>query len=240
MNVVLITSNRRRVTGHAKTEWVKEMGAIVLAETAFEPRARGRRSYAPQILLAAGWIGLFAYCAAYLSEDLPFPTQSAQLVGEPLIDSLDDLPRQAIGIAVREPTPATGLRAAAETPAAEIEPPPPVPEAHLPAPAAPRAAAVVADYVGVWGPTADGCGAVARRKGYLLATITPERARAGDTVCSFRDAHRTGNSWTMAADCGDHDRRWSSKVRLTLDGDHLTWTSAWGSSAYVRCNRRAG
>jgi hypothetical protein len=74
----------------------------------------------------------------------------------------------------------------------------------------------------------------------LPATITPERAKAGDTVCTFRDAHRTGNAWIMAADCGDRDRRWSSKVRLVVDGDRLTWTSAWGTSAYTRCNRRAG
>lgn len=128
-----------------------------------------------------------------------------------------------------------------EAPAVDIESAPPISEAHLSAPAAAlRPASLVADYVGIWGPTADACGAKGRRKGYLPAAITPERAKAGDTVCRFRDAHRTGNAWTMAADCGDHDRRWSSKVRLVVDGDHLTWTSAWGSSAYIRCNRRAG
>lgn len=216
------------------------MGSILLADMAIEPQ-EGRRSYATQIILAAGWIGLFAYCAAYLTEDLPFHTQSVQGVSEPLIDQTEDLPRQIVGMATPEPPTASKLPAAAEAPAVEIEASPPILEAQPPAPAAtPRPASIAADYVGTWGPTADGCGAAARRKGYLPATITPERAKAGDTVCSFRDAHRTGNAWTMAADCGDHDRRWSSKVRLVVDGDHLTWTSAWGSSAYVRCNRRAG
>ncbi|WP_082557866.1 hypothetical protein [Methylobacterium sp. Leaf361] len=217
------------------------MGATFLAEAAVKPQIERRRNNAPQILLAVCWIGLFAYCAAYLTEDLPLPTQSAQAFEEPLIEQVEGFPRQVIGMATPEPPATSSISATAEVPAVEIEPPQPMPEAHLQAPAvAPQPASVVADYVGIWGPTADACGARGRRKGYLPATITPDRAKAGDTVCSFRDAHRAGNAWIMAADCGDHDRRWSTKVRLVVDGDHLTWTSAWGSSAYVRCNRRAG
>lgn len=217
------------------------MGAILSADTAINPHVEGRRSYAPQILLAAGWLGLFAYCAAYLSEDLPFQTQSAQTVGESLVDQIEDLPRQMIGSFGFEAPTAPAIPATGTAPSIEIKPSLAAAEAPLPAPAATsHPASVVADYVGTWGPTADGCGAFARRKGYLPAIITPERARAGDTVCSFRDAHRTGNAWIMAADCGDHERRWSSRVRLVVDGDHLTWSSASGSSAYIRCNRRAG
>ena len=217
------------------------MTAIIMAAPIAEPQVQGRRSYAPQIALAAGWIGLFAYCAAYLTEDMPFQTRSAEAVGEPVIDQIEDLPRQIIGMAEREPPEASTIPAITEAAAVALEPAPSVPETQPAAPAAtPRSASVVADYVGIWGPTADACGALARRKGYLPATITPEHAKAGDTLCSFRDAHRTGNAWTMAADCRDHDRRWSSKVRLVVDGDRLTWTSAWGSSAYVRCNRHAG
>lgn len=217
------------------------MGAILSADTAINPHVEGRRSYAPQILLAAGWLGLFAYCAAYLSEDLPFQTQSAQTVGESLVDQIEDLPRQMIGSFGFEAPTAPAIPATGTAPSIEIKPSLAAAEAPLPAPAATsHPASVVADYVGTWGPTADGCGAFARRKGYLPAIITPERAKAGDTVCSFRDAHRTGNAWTMAADCGDHERRWSSRVRLVVDGDRLTWSSASGSSAYIRCNRRAG
>lgn len=217
------------------------MGAVLLADKAIKPQIEGRRSYAPQIVLAAGWIGLFAYSAAYLAEDVPFQTQSTLSVGEPLIDQVEDLPRQLIGMATPASPAASSIPATARATAVEIALPPSAPESHLPAASgAARPATGAADFVGIWGPTADACGALARRRGYLPATITPERAKAGDTICSFRDVHHIGNAWTMAADCGDHDRRWSSKVRLVVDGDRLTWTSAWGSSAYVRCNRRAG
>jgi hypothetical protein len=208
------------------------MAAYALVDLAVEPRAGGWRSLRPALLLVLGWIGLFAYCAAYLTEDMPFRRPSAQMVGEPLIDQPEDLPRHVITVAAPEaPTP----------------PPPPADVAVMPPPAAPSAlpapvpvAIRAAEYVGTWGPTADACGAPARRHGYLQATITPERARAGDTVCSFRDTHRAGNAWAMAAVCSDRDRRWSSHVRLSVDGDRLTWTSAWGTSVYIRCNRRAG
>jgi hypothetical protein len=213
----------------------------MLAGPMVEPQPEDRRRYAPQILLALGWVGLFAYCAAYLSEDMPFRTLPAQTLDEPLIDQTEDLPRQITRIAAPEPSTTSTISATAEEPAVNIAPAPPIPETALLAPAATAHQAMTsADYVGTWGPTADACGAPSRRKGYLPATITPERAKAGDTVCTFRDAHRTGNAWIMAADCGDRDRRWSSKVRLVVDGDRLTWTSAWGTSAYTRCNRRAG
>lgn len=217
------------------------MTAIVLAGPPVEPQAEGKRSYAPHVLLALGWIALFAYCAVYLTEDWFPQAPSTFVVAEPLIDQVEDLPRQIIGMAPPDVPAAASTPAVADAPTVEIETPSSPPEVHLAAPAAaPHPAPVVAEYVGTWGPTADGCGALARRKGYLPATITPEHAKAGDTVCSFREPHRIGNAWVMTADCGDHDRRWSSKVRLVVDGDHLTWTSAWGSSAYVRCKRRAG
>ncbi|MCJ2052460.1 peptidase inhibitor family I36 protein [Methylobacterium sp. J-070] len=214
------------------------MAAGASVDLTVEPWAGDRRSIAPPLLLAVGWIGLFAYCAAYLTEDMPFRRPSLQMIGEPLIDQTGDLPRPLIAVAAPEPP-------AAAAPAA-LSPPPPAAQIAQPqtaqtpmAPATPRPVAG-ADYVGTWGPTADACGAPARRHGLFQATITPDRAKAGDTVCSFRDTHRTGNAWAMAADCSDRDRRWSSHVRLVVDGDRLTWSSAWGTSAYVRCNRRSG
>ena len=214
------------------------MAAGALADLAVESQLGSGRRFAPPLLLAVGWIGLFAYCAAYLTEDLPFRRPSAAMLGEPLIDQPEDLPRHMIAVAVPEPSAAP----VPPVPASAVATPP-VPLALTPLPVAAPAAvrtAVGVDYVGVWGPTTEACGAPARRHGYIQATITPERARAGDTVCSFRDAHRAGNGWAMAADCSDRDRRWSSQVRLMVDGDRLTWTSASGSSAYVRCNRRSG
>jgi hypothetical protein len=209
------------------------MAAGALADLAVEPQLGRRRNPVPPLLLAAGWVGLFAYCAAYLTEDMPFRRPLAQMIGEPVIDQSDDLPRHLITVAAPEPS-------LAMVPAVAT---PPAPQAFAAQPVVASVAsrpAVSTDYVGVWGPTTDACGAPARRHGYIQATITPERARAGSTICSFRDTHRTGNAWAMAADCSDRDRRWSSQVRLVVDGDRLTWTSAWGTSTYVRCNRRSG
>lgn len=215
------------------------MTAIVLAAPAVEIQSADRRRYAPQILLALGWIGLFGYCATYLTEDLPFRSAATPAVEEPLLDPPEDLPRRALAM-MRSEEPASAAAApasaltveAASAPAATGLAVQPVLPATAPRPAA--------EYIGTWGPTAEACGAPSRRRGYLPATITPERARAGDTVCSFRDTHRSGTTWTMAADCADRDRRWSSHVRLVVDGDRLTWTSAWGTAAYIRCGRRAG
>ncbi len=217
------------------------MTAIVLAALAVEPQREDRRRYAPQVLLALGWFSLFAYCATYLTEDMPFRTSATPAIGEPLLDQPEDLPRRAIAFAQPE-QPASAPSTLAAPAAAPATEPAPAAVTALPAavPASPRPIPAGADYVGTWGPTTEACSAPSRRHGYLQATITPERARAGDTVCNFRDAHRTGNAWSMAADCAGHDRRWSSHVRLVVDGDRLTWTSAWGTSAYIRCNRRAG
>lgn len=55
-----------------------------------------------------------------------------------------------------------------------------------PAPA-PAPAPAAAEYVGVWGPTPEACGTRSRRRGYIPATITQDRARAGRTICLFHD-----------------------------------------------------
>lgn len=219
------------------------MTAIVLVAPAEELPRKDRRSYAPQILLALGWVGLFAYCATYLTEDMPFRTSAFQAIGEPAFDQPEDLPRRGLAMAKPEEPADTASRVGAPVPSAAVETASAPTYTALPAqPAAPmpRAASAGPDYVGTWGPTAEACAAPSRRHGYLPATITPERARAGDTTCSFRDPHRAGNVWSMAADCADRDRRWSSHVRLVVEGDRLTWTSAWGTSAYIRCIRRTG
>ncbi|ACA16333.1 hypothetical protein M446_1850 [Methylobacterium sp. 4-46] len=95
-----------------------------------------------------------------------------------------------------------------------------------------------ATYVGVWGPTAAACSMrQARRLGYLPAVIRDDGARAGKTSCVFRDMKRAGNSWTMAASCRNARQRWTSHVRLSVDGNRLTWSSERGASVYVRCSR---
>lgn len=211
-------------------------------------RERRDRSVALLLVLSAGWGALFVYSAAYLAEDLPLRQPSrAELAAESRTEPVAF--EVASNIAARlPPAPASEIqRLPSADPAAVVEAPPartqlvslPAdPAARTPAGAS-AAASVSAEFVGIWGPTGAACGARSRRRGYLPATITQNGARAGRTVCSFRDGHRTGNAWLVAAECSDRGRRWSSQVRLVVDGDRLTWSSARGSSSYVRC-RRAG
>lgn len=215
------------------------------------------------VALAAGWGALFGYSAMVLTEDMPFRPISAAPSESPVFGfppialppitlppialppiavpdggrvaarRLDDTGPASLALPV---APASTGPAPAASPLASIPSPSiaPVP-ASPPTPRPERA-----EYVGTWGPHEAACGARSRRRGYIPATITPERAQAGRTVCAFHDGHRTGNAWVMAAECSERGRRWSSQVRLVVDGDRLTWTSGKGSSSYVRCNRRAG
>lgn len=191
------------------------------------PPRRGRAVI--PVLLVVGWGGLFAYCATYLREDLPFRpvTPSGGSVGA------EDPPRRPFVLpdVPGAPPPTAAVSAAPATVAQASTPvglPHPVPSPGEPA------------YVGTWGPTPAACGRPSRRRGYLPATITADRAKAGRTLCAFRDGHRAGNAWVMAADCSDRGRRWSSQVRLLVEGDHLTWSSNRGTVTYTRCARRTG
>jgi len=208
------------------------MGAEALVASAGCPQVGLSRSYSLQALLVLGWIGLFTYCAAYLFEDIPFRTSSFQGGSEALIAQPEDMPHQTIPVAALAP-PTDNIVPAVAPPALSTAVAPPVVPSD-----APRSTLGSPEYVGTWGPTAAACGTPSRRLNFYRATITPGLAKAGDTTCSFRGAHRNGSAWTMAADCRDHDQQWTSQVRLFVDGDQLTWTSAKGSSNYVRCSRR--
>ena len=212
------------------------MGALVLADPGGGMHPGSRRRYAVPGLLVAGWVGLFAYSAAYLTEDMPFRNQPAGT------GSSVDAPaaqRAARRVVLLDAPARDASEARAFAPAAvpaQVTAPVARP---VPAPAA-VAASASADYVGVWGPTAGACGAPSRRRGFIPATITQDHARAGRTLCTFHDTRRAGNAWITSAECIDRGRRWSSQVRLTVDGDHLTWSSNRGTASYLRCNRRAG
>jgi hypothetical protein len=215
------------------------MGALVLADPGGGAGSGSGRRYALPALLILGWLGLFTYSAAYLTEDLPFRSQppeatasaeaAAQRAPSSRIVMLDtpDLPTLN-GPAEAKAPPVPSVQAA------------PVPAALPVARPAPTPAPVSAEYVGIWGPTAEACGSRSRRRGYIPATITQDRARAGRTICTFHDTRRTGSAWVTSAECSDRGRHWSSQVRLTVEGDHLTWSSNRGTSAYIRCSRRAG
>ena len=224
------------------------MGALVLADPGNEARTGSMRRFAVPALLVIGWAGLFAYSAAYLTEDMPFRSQGAdarQAVAVPRPPSrrvvMLDMPDDAIPD-VQRPDAARD-ESARQT--AQATPRPAIPSAQPPIPATlstPRAtsSAAGAEFVGIWGPTADACASGSRRRGYIPATITPDRARAGRTICNFHDSRHVGSAWLMAAECSDRGRHWSSQVRLLVDGDRLTWSSGRGTATYVRCSRRGG
>jgi hypothetical protein len=202
-----------------------------------------RGSLSMLLLLAAGWGALFSYSAVFLAEDIPLRPIPADALGAARAEAASfELPAEL----ARPVGPALRRRAEAPPPDAAPQPQrvalpgpgPSVAPAAVPPPA--PMPAERAEYVGIWGPTGAACGARSRRRGFLPATITQEGARAGRTICSFHDGRRSGNAWVMAAECSDRGRRWSSQVRLLVEGDRLTWTSGKGSSSYVRCARRAG
>ncbi|MCJ2122268.1 peptidase inhibitor family I36 protein [Methylobacterium sp. J-077] len=219
------------------------MGAVVLADPGEETRTGSKRRFVVPALLVLGWAGLFAYSAAYLTEDMPFRQQTAETraapkpLGRRVV--MLDMPDEAIpdvqrpDAALQAATQAAPSQASPGTSAAIAAPP------AVPATAKPTGAAN-AEFVGVWGPTVDACAARSRRLGYLPATITQERARAGRTICNFHDGRRVGNAWVVSAECSDRGRHWSSQVRLMVAGDRLTWSSGRGTAAYVRCGRRGG
>lgn len=213
------------------------------------PDSAGRslRWLAVPVILAIGWGVFFGYTAVYLSEGVPQrPYRDS--------DQADARAAQSVFMSVPAPlralvneAPARGAGSSAIVPEPTTTDAVPTTEAPITDTPASPAVAVSrtpdlerADFVGVWGPTQAACQAPSRRHGYIQAKISVGGAKAGRTVCSFRDSRRTGNAWVMAADCSDRGRRWSSQVRLTVEGDRLTWSSAKGASAYVRCGRRDG
>ncbi|MET7244081.1 hypothetical protein ABZT49_11995 [Methylobacterium sp. EM32] len=92
-------------------------------------------------------------------------------------------------------------------------------------------------YAGVWGPSAAACArSRSARRGFLPAVLRPGSARAGKTLCQFRDRRRDGRTWTVTAACHSAGRHWTSRVRLTVAGSRLTWASERGSATYTRCS----
>lgn len=211
------------------------MGAVVLADPGGGPRSEPRRRFVLPTLLVAGWIGLFAYSAAYLTEDLPFRPRRSEVAQPGEITAAG--PRAVANrVVTLDPPVATSPSGPREMSAAPLAQASRAGAPNLPV----RPAPVNADYVGTWGPTAAACGGRSRRRGYIPATITQDQARAGRTVCTFHDTRRSGGAWVTSAECSDRGRHWLSQVRLIVDDDHLTWSSNRGTVSYTRCGRRSG
>jgi len=214
------------------------MGAVVLADPSGGARPAPRRRYVLPALLIVGWAGLFAYSAAYLTEDLPFRPQRTEAPPAETGAGPRALSRRLATLDRADPAPRSSAAETAAVPVVQpaVRPTPPSPLPRTVSASAPMGA----DYVGIWGPTSAACGHRSRRRGYIPATITQDQARAGRTVCTFHDMRRSGGTWVTAAECSDRGRHWSSQVRLTVDDDHLTWSSSRGTVSYTRCSRRSG
>jgi hypothetical protein len=187
------------------------------------------------VVLAAGWGALFAYTLVVLTDDGPVAAPS----GHTRLAAADgiDVPEVRLPEPERPATPAANPPARVLTVAA---PAPPLDT--VVAPAEPRPAAPLVEraaFVGIWGPNPVACGQRQRRRGFLPATITEDGAKAGRTVCRFRNNRREGSAWTMAADCSERGRRWTSQVRLLVEHDRLTWSSGKGQANYIRCSRKS-
>ena len=196
--------------------------------------ALSRRLVIP-VVLAAGWGALFAYTLVVLTDDGPVAAHA----GHTRLAAADgiDVPEVRLPEPERPVTPAANPPARVLTVAAPAPPLDTVVARAEPRPAAPlveRAA-----FVGIWGPTPVACGQRQRRRGFLPATITEDGAKAGRTVCRFRNNRREGSAWTMAADCSERGRRWTSQVRLLVEHDRLTWSSGKGQANYIRCSRKS-
>src|SRR5262249_40457125 len=89
--------------------------------------------------------------------------------------------------------------------------------------------------VGVWVPEPGSCSARESRDGLLKALITTRGARAGGTSCAFTKREQSDGDWRMLARCSNGHERWTTSVRLTVQGNRLIWTSKRGTQAYVRC-----
>jgi hypothetical protein len=87
---------------------------------------------------------------------------------------------------------------------------------------------------GVWGADPSACSA-RNLRGYLPTVIDADGARAGETFCRFTRKKQVEDGWDVVASCSNQRERWTSKVRLRLDGERLTSTSKRGSQSYVRC-----
>ena len=86
-----------------------------------------------------------------------------------------------------------------------------------------------ATIVGVWAPDAGTCSARNFRERVLPAVINTDGAWAGETFCLFKNKTQTETGWKVVAECSNPRERWTANVRLTVDGNRLTWTSKRGT-----------
>jgi hypothetical protein len=110
---------------------------------------------------------------------------------------------------------------------------PPTADERAAGPGSPRKSWAVS---GTWAPSRRACSrGGADKLGLLVMKLDENGAYAGDTTCSFGNKQPNGSGWSVVARCARSAQRWTSRVRLAVEGDKLTWSSEKGSQAYVRC-----
>jgi len=92
----------------------------------------------------------------------------------------------------------------------------------------------VITFAGVWGADPSACSA-RNTGGYFPTVIDADGARAGETFCRFKSKKQVADGWDVVASCSNQNERWTSNVRLRVEGERLNWKSKRGSQSYVRC-----
>jgi len=98
-----------------------------------------------------------------------------------------------------------------------------------------KAATEKVNFVGVWAPDTDSCSMRLFRQGTLPTFINLDGAWAGETFCAFKEKEQTETGWKVVARCASSRERWTANIRLTVNGNRLTWTSGRGTQSYTRC-----
>jgi hypothetical protein len=135
-----------------------------------------------------------------------------------------------------------GPPSGAEIPASRVDQAPttapPQPTTARPAPDAPPQIAssdLSQQATGTWWPGTS-CPARERRSALASMVLNAQNARAGKTSCRFtKEPVQNGNVWSVAALCSNAGDRWRASIRLTLNGNRLTWASERGTQMYTRC-----
>jgi hypothetical protein len=86
-----------------------------------------------------------------------------------------------------------------------------------------------ANFSGTWAVDVESCSS-------FPVVLQKSGAKAGDTSCVFGKPKLAMGAWDISATCSNARERWSTKVRLALNGSKLTWSSQRGTETYLRCD----
>jgi hypothetical protein len=86
-----------------------------------------------------------------------------------------------------------------------------------------------ANFSGTWAVDVESCST-------FPVILQKSGAKAGDTSCVFGKTRRAIGGWDIPATCSNARERWSTQVRLAINGSKLTWSSQRGTETYLRCD----